>query len=161
MTCKIFHLQKQNKRNILFELRYDTELLRNENKNISQLNVSFRLSFHRNFFSGNKHRERERKREHMPSDSYNGKAWPDRREAATICATQSCCGSSMPWSARSDAAARGEDRRRQTRGGARSRKMTRLLNPRLGLGFITLVIWDLDPKTHIQSETHLSSPNNG
>ncbi|CAL9012980.1 unnamed protein product [Prunus brigantina] len=36
------------------------EITRNENKKMSQLNVSFRLSFHRNFFSGNKQTERER-----------------------------------------------------------------------------------------------------
>ncbi|KAL6286312.1 hypothetical protein ACE6H2_010702 [Prunus campanulata] len=109
-------------------------------------------------------REREREREHTPSDSYNGKAWPDRREAATICEMQSCCSSSMPWSARRRCCCnsqRGGERRHQTRGGACSRKTMRLLNPRLGLGFITFVIWDLDPKVHIQSEIHLSPPNNG
>ncbi|CAL9017326.1 unnamed protein product [Prunus brigantina] len=90
----------------------------------------------------------------MPSDSYNGKAWPDRREAMTIYATQSCCSSSMPWSARFDVAAILKEEK--TKG---VKPVEALAKPTSGLG--SLVIWDLDLEAHIQSETHLSSPNNG
>lgn len=36
-----------------------------------------------------------------------------------------------------------------------------IVNPPMGLGFIATVLWDLDSKSHIQCETHLSPLNNG